>query len=98
MADIAHQTARVDRFAEQMRTELRNNAHKGDWRECPGFTALAAANRARQELDELFDAITAGADPIEVLVEAADVANMVLMAADMYSLGLIGCPSPEETP
>ncbi len=73
-------------FAFLMEKELRNNDHKSGWK---GDSPLKLAKRVREEADELeevaFDASTLGAENFREKVgeEAADVANMAMMVADV---------------
>lgn len=81
----------VRRFAELMELKLRANDHKGDWQE---DEAHALIERARHELKELEEAVTAEAyafvtgrsNPAmrrAVADEAAATANFCLMVADV---------------
>jgi len=73
-------------FACLMEHELRNNDHKSGWK---GESPLRLAKRVVEEADELkevaFDADTWGAERFRERVgeEAADVANMAMMVADV---------------
>lgn len=77
-------------FARLMETVLRQNDHKGGWKECePDWLA----NRVLEEAAELKEAADAGAihsppdkDEQEAIArEAADVANFAMMIADVCS-------------
>jgi len=84
----------VRSFAREMERKLRLNDHKGGWSDCNPFWLLY---RAREELAELeAEVIRRSAwgrgvspkvrkdlDPARVLEEAADVANFVMMLADV---------------
>lgn len=84
----------VARFAQEMENRLRANDHKGGWQDDPtGYFLL----RLREELEELCDAVYAGAaledparpatlppDQVDRIVhEAADVANFAMMLVDV---------------
>ena len=81
---------RVRKFAEQMELALRDNDHKGGWKECSNGYLLT---RLREEADELEEAISCLAMPAEFYTgpyrqafviegEAADVANFAMMIWD----------------
>lgn len=78
-------------FAEQMELALRRNDHKTGWRECkPAWLR----DKLHEELDELTwelgimnlsDPYLVAGDHFERLThEAADLANIAMMAADNY--------------
>jgi len=64
-------------FAEAMERKLRENAHKGDWRDCE---ETYLDERIDQELDEFREALGRGDN---VLGEGADVANFIMMLCDI---------------
>lgn len=73
--------ASVNRFAELMEAELRENDHKGGWKDCePGWLL----RRAGQELDELRRSYAAGEPSQVIKSEAADVANFLMMLTENY--------------
>jgi NTP pyrophosphatase (non-canonical NTP hydrolase) len=75
----------VLQFAEAMEQKLSENRHKGDregWLRCDTESLLA---RVDEELAEVRAAIASGEPPHAVLREAADVANMIAMVADVYA-------------
>lgn len=73
-------------FALLMERELRANDHKGGWKNDNLFNLL---ERAQEELQELEDVLSPGTRASladwrsQVASEAADVANMVMMVADV---------------
>lgn len=69
----------VVRFAKMMEFRLRENDHKGGWR---GMQRLALWNRALAEMLELRDELLKPRSHVNVIREAADVANFVMMIAD----------------
>lgn len=74
----------VQKFAEHMEQKLSENRHKGDR---PGWLKVQPEfliNRVEEELLEVKEAIASGKPALEVWREAADVANMIGMAADSY--------------
>lgn len=73
----------VQQMANSMLAQLRANQHKGGWTTCEIGWLLA---RAREELQEVYDAISVAESPDRVLAECADVANMLGMLAQVYSL------------
>jgi hypothetical protein len=84
-----------ERVAARMEEMLNVNAHKGGrgmWLNDDPRDLLA---RVRQEVDELEEALAAGASPKTVWEEAADVANMAAMVADAYEAAK---PAPVEPP
>lgn len=70
--------AEIRRFSLLMELKLRKNDHKGGWSNRP-LTDLLASLQA--EVQELIEAIQDG-DPLNVALEAADVANYCCMIAD----------------
>lgn len=70
----------VEWFTERMEEKLMRNDHKGGW-EVMGPRELIA--RARQELDELEQAVENKKGGAAIASEAADVANFVMMLADV---------------
>lgn len=67
----------VRKFAHAMEYKLAANDHKGGWEESPIPKILS---RLRMEVEELAQAIEDGND-IDIILEAADVANYAMMAA-----------------
>jgi len=68
----------VYELAFAMELKLRKNEHKGGWADCP-WSYLQ--HRLDEELGELDHAIVFGT-PLETLLEAADVANFLMMIVD----------------
>jgi NTP pyrophosphatase (non-canonical NTP hydrolase) len=68
----------VQAFALVMEERLKANNHKGGWKQCDGSWLLS---RAFLECIELEDAVRNGEG--DVLQEAADVANILMMIADV---------------
>jgi len=69
----------LQRFFDAMIYKLRRNAHKGRWDE---VSLDAAMKRLRAEVEELDSELGFGS-VVEVLMEAADVANMALILANI---------------
>lgn len=69
----------IAKFFDAMVFKLRRNAHKGKWETVPMPLAM---DRLDDEMSELRAAVTNGST-IEVLLEAADVANMALIVANI---------------
>lgn len=67
----------IRRFMDAMKYKLAKNAHKGRWEDLDLPTAM---NLLYGEYVELQDAITSG-NMVEIMLEAADVANFALMVA-----------------
>lgn len=75
-------------FAVLMERELRNNDHKGGWKECDAYElAQRVTEEANELLPEALQASIHSPVPSEfrdsVGEEAADVANMAMMVADV---------------
>ncbi len=75
----------VQRFAIAMEEKLRANDHKGGWEEEPPADLY---EHLQEEVEELGEAIGYGItgqcdDRKLILAEAADVANMAMMVADV---------------
>ena len=68
----------VLRFAHMMEDRLRDNDHKGGWRDC---TAVYLWNRLAQEMNELKIALF---DRGDISRESADVANFAMMIHDVF--------------
>lgn len=68
-------------FAMAMERELQENDCKAGWDGCSIPWLL---HRLRQEIDELERAIQHGKSPADVLSEAADAGNFLMMIADRY--------------
>lgn len=66
-------------FAKVMEQKLRENEHKGGWRNDSTWALLA---RLREEVGEMYDVLSSPIDPVVVGREAADVANFAMMIAD----------------
>lgn len=71
--------AEVAEFAQLMERELRANEHKGGWKTC---SAMSLHCHLQEEVVELLQAVLHG-DPDQITEEAADVANMAMMIADV---------------
>lgn len=67
------------RFFDAMVFKLRRNAHKGKWEAVPLPDAMSALER---EASELREALAHGST-MEMLMEAADVANQALIVAEI---------------
>ena len=67
-------------FQSEMWKKLKANAHKGGWAKESVLTLL---RRAEDELGELRSAVDAGESPERIASECADVANFVMMVADV---------------
>lgn len=65
-------------FFDAMIFKLAKNAHKGKWED---MDLAASLSRLREEADELEEAITFKHNTMEVVMEAADVANFAMIAA-----------------
>ena len=68
----------VAAFAQEMERKLRANDHKEHW---SALSRQRLFMRLTQERTELRRACERG-DPVEILAEAADVANFAMMIAD----------------
>lgn len=66
-------------FTDAMKTKLAANQHKGKWE---GVNLEELLQRIVDEVDELRQAIKGG-NAIEIMLEAADIANFAMMAADV---------------
>jgi len=71
----------VFNFSLAMEEKLDENDDKGHW---DGCTEAWLLNRLKQETGELRRAIKKNKPALEVLREAADVANFAMMIADVY--------------
>lgn len=72
-------------FAKAMARKLEHHRPKKGGRDgWASDSSGALLLRLRQEVDELDGALFAEVEPIDVLGEAADVANMAMMVADAY--------------
>lgn len=69
----------LKQFFYAMIYKLKKNAHKGKWEDMDLAKTLA---RLREETEELAHAIS-DENPIEVVLEAADIANFALMVSDI---------------
>lgn len=72
----------IRRFFDAMLFKLRKNAHKGKWEDVNVGQML---DRLGEERDELVKAINEN-NSVEVLLEAADVANFCLILANIAIL------------
>lgn len=89
----------LKRFFDAMIYKLRRNAAKGRWE---GLNLEHTMNLGQREHDELAKAIEEGSD-IEIVLEAADVANFALISASLAIEGRGGKRKPiiekgEQTP
>jgi NTP pyrophosphatase (non-canonical NTP hydrolase) len=71
-------------FALAMENKLQNNDYKGHWCGCDKEYLTV---KLMEEIHELFKAIMQRESDDEVISEAADVANIVMMIADNYISG-----------
>ena len=78
------------RFVEAMVVKLRMNRHKGKWE---GLDLRTILGLLRAEVDELNAAIESG-NQVEMLLEAADVANFAMIAAAIAINGETDGPGP----
>jgi len=69
----------LQRFFDAMIYKLRRNKHKGRWED---LDIPKTVERMRDEIAELEEAISEGST-VEVLFEAADVANFALITANI---------------
>lgn len=76
---LASHEPEVQRFFDAMIYKLKRNAHKGKWE---GVNLEQMRKRLSDELAELDLAIADG-NVIEIILEAADVANFALIIADI---------------
>lgn len=74
MADYA---PHIRRFVDAMVYKLKLNAHKGMWE---GYSEEEAVRLLQGEVSELQEAVADG-NMVEVILEAADVANFAMIAA-----------------
>lgn len=72
-------TPRLKLFFEAMLYKLARNVHKGRWEDLNLQTSVA---RLKGETHELVAAIDSG-NSVEILMEAADVANFAMIVADI---------------
>lgn len=94
----------VARFAQVMERELRENDHKGGWKQCRPADLFDLYGRLTEEVAELRTVLhrRANGDVMApVTAEAADVANFAMIIADVAS-GLFFStdvpPGPPEPP
>ena len=81
-----------DGFCAMMRANLEANAHKGGWSKDQSEALLA---RVKEELAELEEELSRGpskAIPARIVSEAADVALMIMMVADVATRDRKGRP------
>lgn len=84
MTTRAEEHAAVSRFTFHMLSKLRANAWKGDWLDDDAESLLARAKEELSELEEALAALPRGPMQLRKIIrEAADVANMVMMVADL---------------
>lgn len=69
----------IKQLVDAMRYKLRKNAHKGRWED---LDVPGALKRLREEVDELEEALSRDSQ-IEIILEAADVANFALMIVNI---------------
>jgi len=69
----------IKQLTDAMRYKLKKNAHKGRWEDL-GLSDVI--KRLREETDELEEAALSGSE-IEIILEAADVANFALMVVNI---------------
>jgi len=69
----------VRRFVDAMLFKLAKNAHKGRWEEMSIYEAMV---RLDEESAELKEAVSGG-NTIEMVLEAADVANFAMIACSI---------------
>ncbi len=78
----------IMQFAEEMEIKLRENDHKGGWEHCNYSSLIEKLEQEIQEIKELFTCKECSADTpypssyLELIREAADVANYAMMIAD----------------
>ena len=113
-APIGSLRPEVIAFAHHMEAKLRENDHKGGWR---NDLPSVLMERLHQEAEELNAALDGGKDcacreaccghwatvkPVNVLQEAADVANFAMMIADLFvplaALGALSSYSDQPVP
>lgn len=75
----------VEAFAHAMEYKLQRNDHKGGWAETPNRVLF---DRLEDEVKELADALARG-NYLEIMLEAADVANFALMLAHNNTMGAL---------
>lgn len=69
----------IKQLVDAMRYKLKKNAHKGRWEDLDVANAI---RRLREETDELEEAASRDST-IEIILEAADVANFALIVANL---------------
>lgn len=87
----------IFQWSQSMQGQLISNAHKGtNWKRDSVESLLV---RVQQEIGEMIDAMHEGKEPRDVFKEAADVANMIFMAADAYQARWcpVGTPLAEKS-
>ena len=76
-------------FSMMMERKLKDNIHKGDWRDncSPQYLFSLLLN----EISELHNSlIQENIDPINICLEAADVGNLAMMIADVIYINKTG--------
>lgn len=86
--ELLGEKVRISRFFDAMLFKLRKNAHKSGFTE---ITVEEAVKRLEEELTELKEAIEEG-NSIEIVLEAADVANFAMLASVAATEGRGGTP------
>jgi len=76
-------------FAQAMEKKLKENEHKGGWKEC---TTNYLVDKLFEELHEFHRAVFRD-DKTLILSEGADVANIVMMLTDIHKTLITGCDS-----
>lgn len=77
---IAALEPKIKTFVDAMVFKLAKNSHKGAWEDVEFATAR---RRLMQEVEELDSAVQHGGNVIELILEAADVANFALIIANI---------------
>lgn len=76
---ISNYEQEIKQLVDAMRYKLKKNAHKGRWED---LTIADAIRRLREEVIELEEAASRDSE-IEIILEAADVANFALIVANL---------------
>lgn len=83
MSDQQQEELLVATLSDHMLDKLRQNSFKPYWRTAEEVKDLVILSLG--EMEELVDAMEQGQAPWQIWREAADVANLVAMAADTYT-------------